>query len=185
MTIEAKIICTSVGPNEITVILKLCCRCKSEKVLTEFNKDPSLKGGLRSFCRDCQKKEHKIYYSKNRQKVCVDSSKWAKTNREKVKKSQLKWRETNKEKVKAHGLKLYWPDLPQKDRLLEYNKLLIKCENKCGICEKTFNQSPNVDHCHNTNKVRGLLCRACNLGLGNFEDSIIYLKNAISYMEKY
>ena len=39
-----------------------------------------------------------------------------------------------------------------------------------------------IDHCHETGKVRGLLCSKCNIALGNFDDDIETLKRAISYL---
>jgi hypothetical protein len=61
-------------------------------------------------------------------------------------------------------------------------------ENSCAICGKeeparrykTF----NVDHCHHTGKVRGLLCRQCNMALGGFNDDIGLLEKAILYLKK-
>jgi len=40
-----------------------------------------------------------------------------------------------------------------------------------------------VDHCHSTNKVRGLLCSRCNHGLGHFRDDLQLLVNAMSYLQ--
>jgi hypothetical protein len=40
-----------------------------------------------------------------------------------------------------------------------------------------------IDHCHETNLVRGLLCHDCNKGLGNFKDNIIFLQIAIEYLK--
>jgi hypothetical protein len=40
-----------------------------------------------------------------------------------------------------------------------------------------------VDHCHQTGKVRGLLCRDCNLSIGHMKDSVERLKAAIKYLE--
>jgi hypothetical protein len=40
-----------------------------------------------------------------------------------------------------------------------------------------------VDHCHTTKKVRGLLCVACNAGLGHFKDNTTVMARAISYLE--
>jgi hypothetical protein len=41
-----------------------------------------------------------------------------------------------------------------------------------------------VDHDHETNKIRGLLCSRCNTGLGLFFDNISNLENAILYLKK-
>jgi len=47
----------------------------------------------------------------------------------------------------------------------------------CGSQEKLV-----VDHNHNTNKVRGLLCNHCNRGLGHFRDNTETLLKAIDYL---
>ena len=64
-------------------------------------------------------------------------------------------------------------------------------KGKCAICEKSFpktmiskNGGLFVDHCHKTGKVRGLLCRKCNAGIGMLHDNITYLQNAIEYLNK-
>jgi hypothetical protein len=42
----------------------------------------------------------------------------------------------------------------------------------------------NIDHCHETGEVRGLLCTACNTAIGKMNDDIDRLRSAISYLEK-
>ena len=54
--------------------------------------------------------------------------------------------------------------------------------NVCGIC-KTPGKPLCVDHCHATGKVRGLLCRDCNLGLGNYKDNPVFTRAATAYLE--
>ena len=59
----------------------------------------------------------------------------------------------------------------------------------CAICQTpepsgrydTF----NVDHDHDTGKVRGLLCRKCNMSLGGFGDNISTLQKAIDYLKSH
>ena len=71
--------------------------------------------------------------------------------------------------------------------LEEYNSLLEKQNNVCDICGCDFSKDGDkecVDHCHETGKIRGVLCNKCNTGLGMFKDNIGNLKNAILYLKK-
>lgn len=52
----------------------------------------------------------------------------------------------------------------------------------CGIHQDDCKGSLHIDHCHITRKVRGLLCRHCNQGLGHFRDSKERLIAAITYL---
>lgn len=56
-------------------------------------------------------------------------------------------------------------------------------ESKCAICEKHV-EKLHVDHCHDTGKVRGLLCTTCNHGLGKLGDNLDGLFKAVRYLEK-
>jgi len=39
-----------------------------------------------------------------------------------------------------------------------------------------------VDHNHKTNKVRGLLCQRCNMGIGQFRDDPNLMARAVEYL---
>lgn len=60
-------------------------------------------------------------------------------------------------------------------------KDLISSNKVCIICG---NDGPKlaVDHCHSTNKVRGILCMNCNQGLGKFKDDPELLEFARIYL---
>ena len=65
----------------------------------------------------------------------------------------------------------------------EYNRMLSSQNGVCKICKEPPKvKKLHVDHCHTTNKVRGLLCHRCNIGLGNFRDNPMFLSEAISYL---
>lgn len=63
-----------------------------------------------------------------------------------------------------------------------WNEMLEKQNNKCGICEE--NEPTVVDHDHLTNKVRGLLCNACNIALGTAE-KLNWMEKAKEYISFY
>ena len=63
----------------------------------------------------------------------------------------------------------------------EYNKMYEDQEGRCLIC-KVLKDVLCVDHNHDTKKVRGLLCRECNFGLGKFADDPNRLLAAAAYL---
>ena len=67
--------------------------------------------------------------------------------------------------------------------------MLFKQNHQCLICGKRHENKKHerlyVDHNHQTDKIRGLLCHDCNVGLGNFKDDKILLQKAIDYLNQY
>ena len=62
----------------------------------------------------------------------------------------------------------------------------------CAICGKFLSgyskikrERGHIDHDHETNKTRGVLCDLCNKGLGQFKDSVDILEKATNYLKKY
>jgi hypothetical protein len=75
--------------------------------------------------------------------------------------------------------------------LEEYNAVLVEQGGVCAICGKSEEiKNPSardrsslaVDHCHETGKIRGLLCFKCNTGIGALGDSIQGLERALAYL---
>jgi len=65
----------------------------------------------------------------------------------------------------------------------DFQKMLNDQKNKCKICKKFVDFGSAVDHDHKTGKIRGILCRKCNLGLGAAKDNTEILENMIKYLE--
>lgn len=64
----------------------------------------------------------------------------------------------------------------------QYNKLLDIQNGVCAICKNKTVGNLDVDHCHETGQVRGLLCNRCNTGLSCFKDTEALLNEAINYL---
>ena len=69
-----------------------------------------------------------------------------------------------------------------------YNMLLGQQGNACSICRRsvlsTRERKLHVDHDHKTGRVRGLLCRRCNLFLGYLENDPNMVAKAVRYLNK-
>jgi hypothetical protein len=65
----------------------------------------------------------------------------------------------------------------------EHQAMLTLQRGACAICRKRPEETLCVDHCHDTQKVRSLLCRKCNLGLGHLKHDPRLLRAAIAYLE--
>ena len=70
--------------------------------------------------------------------------------------------------------------------LKDYNRMFEEQNHSCAIClskESKTDKNFHVDHCHSTNKVRGVLCNNCNLALGNAKDNTETIQKSIHYLE--
>ena len=75
----------------------------------------------------------------------------------------------------------------------DFDAMVKAQKRRCAICLKDLNlrkgsvcrdKSVAVDHCHQTGRVRGILCSMCNTGLGSFTDSDVKLAAAIQYLRR-
>lgn len=111
-----------------------------------------------------------------------------------------KWYKAHPEKLADARIRMgKVPRATMRDRALRYaygidsawyDAQLIKQNHTCAICGKPENKTTNgkvlrlaVDHCHDTGKVRGLLCQACNRGIGCFSHDPAVLAKAIEYLQ--
>lgn len=67
----------------------------------------------------------------------------------------------------------------------QLGQMMVDQRFQCAICQSKFcaDVKPHLDHDHATGKARGFLCPKCNLGLGQFEDSVDMLMQAQRYIE--
>lgn len=67
----------------------------------------------------------------------------------------------------------------------DYNELFKTQEGRCKFCRKHQSELKtklNIDHCHKTGKVRGLLCNQCNQALGLLKENKDTIKRMLEYL---
>lgn len=64
----------------------------------------------------------------------------------------------------------------------EHARMFKEQGGRCAICRQELVLV--IDHCHTSKRVRGLLCKACNLGIGYFHDDLERLRAAIDYLAR-
>lgn len=147
---------------------------------------------------------HARTYAANKDKIRAQKKKWAEANREKASAYTAKWRAANParykessersaEKWRAANPEKYASmvkSIQLKSRYgttqLQVDALFEKQRGLCGICNKPLplkGSGRHLDHDHVTAKLRGFLCRTCNLGLGHFQDSLELLMSALRYLQ--
>lgn len=134
---------------------QVCRVCQLSQPLTSYGEYRGRNGMIRRrTCNSCRRAQEAQRYAENPQ-----------------------IREKMKETARAHHFKTqYGLTIGCVEQMKEQQG------NRCAICTEPFTQTPNVDHCHETGTVRGLLCWACNIGLGKFKDSVESLQRAIRYL---
>lgn len=66
----------------------------------------------------------------------------------------------------------------------QYDALFDAQNHKCAICgaQARDGRALAIDHCHDSGRIRGLLCQDCNLGMGQFADDPELLEAAVRYL---
>lgn len=106
---------------------------------------------------------------------------------------QKRWRDRNREYLsdKSKAYQKANPDVNRRSWLKQrfgitldqYDEMRGRQDGLCAICGRCPEKALDVDHCHRTGKIRGLLCGDCNRGLGLFRESECNLQNAIAYLQ--
>jgi len=135
---------------------KTCNRCLIIKSISDFHKNASGKDGFHTHCKTCYNTYYRKYYSKNKMQVMARCHNYYLNN---------------KKKYYINNTKRH---LKQKYNLTieTFDDYLKQQQNKCAICGKSNKsqlQKFSIDHCHKTGKIRGLLCKKCNTGLGSLK----------------
>ena len=152
--------------------MKTCNVCKKELERINFFRSRISPDGLDYTCKECRKL--KVYAR----------------------------RQANKSEYNAYMRKYNNEQIPSYVRYLaeikrrygcskeQYEFMLASQNNACYICLAAHNPDKHkgrlyVDHCHDSGKIRGLLCGGCNSMLGYAKDNTQVLQKAIEYLNKH
>ena len=142
------------------------------------NDPPSCHGDRKYFAKDLCEKCYKNAYNKRRRLAGKD-------------KDMRPPRVQDSRNYRAkYPMRVWLTEIKQKYGLTfrDYIHLLEEQDCKCAICGSSGFVGQNkrapftVDHDHASNKVRGLLCGLCNIGLGCFRDSQVLFDRASQYL---
>lgn len=145
---------------------KICNQCKEPKKFQEFYKQKNGKFGLSGKCKSCCSENGKRSY---------------KNDPERFKKTTQRYFENNPGARQRTRIKYHY-NLTME----EYQKLIEEHENKCAVCDKPrseLKKELDIDHCHTTGKIRGLLCPNCNKALGLLNDDPSVIERLLNYIK--
>jgi hypothetical protein len=154
-------------------VKKRCSKCGIDKLLIEFSESVGTPDGLFSWCKSCQR-----VYLRRRRRTTEEPDPLANKILQRV---QLERHEKRLQARKRSRLRHMYGITPQQhDQMLEAQGYLCAL---CG-CELTADAVPSVDHSHETDIIRGIVCRKCNLMIGLAEDDPKILYLGIKYLHE-
>lgn len=135
--------------------MRPCNKCGEEKPLDQFSKHKSSRDGYRLYCKSCQKQQTEAWRQRN-------LPRW---------KSNMRAASI----FRQYGLTREG-----------HAALVAEQAGTCAICKTACSTGRDlaVDHDHTTGKVRGLLCQACNVTLGQMRDDPQLLRAAADYLDE-
>jgi hypothetical protein len=151
--------------NEEVWPTKVCTKCKVDKEYRDYYFVINSKGAktrtYKSECKECTKARVRKYHSDDP-----------------IRSAHTRWKY---DLQKNYGM-----------TESEWESLLALQGGGCGICgEKETNVHKSgtvwrlsVDHCHDTGKIRGILCNNCNRAIGLLKDNVQLLRKAADYLER-
>ena len=138
---------------------KKCRKCGEVKVITEFPLDRGTPDKHTNQCRECDRAYHRERYRAVGRSTKRDPK-----------------REQEYHRERTYGISAE-----------QYKRMLEDANHLCEICGRdpveVSKRGACIDHCHETGKVRGILCGPCNTGIGNLRDDPAVLRKALEYLE--
>ncbi len=160
------------------------------KVYREANKEKAKAASAAWYAANKEKQSARAaaYYAANTEKEKARSAAYASANKEKI----AAYREATRDRKKELNLKnrhkrtAYIRFINTGVTQEQYDEAYLKQAGLCAICSSECSSGKKLaaDHCHTTGIFRGLLCRQCNLGIGNLKDDAVLVEKALNYLKE-
>lgn len=152
---------------------KVCSRCGETKSLDAFHRHPRSPGGRHPRCKPCRSVYTRQRYAENRARLLAADRAYKKRNRERLnaeaREYQAKYRDRIRVATKEARLRRKYGLSGN-----QWQALFASQGSACAACRATAPGGSgrwHTDHCHDTQKVRGILCHSCNVALGLLQES--------------
>lgn len=169
---------------------KICRHCK--KLLDEehFHRAPKNKDGLTSWCKSCVYESGKKSRELNRDKIRAKDRERYHQNKEHFSNKNKAYFKAKPHKRLEYQFRKWAQELSLSEEEITdfYFNALKEQHGRCAICFRHVDELDHrlvIDHSHETNTMRGLLCRSCNVGIGNLHDDTNLCLNAAAYLSNH
>jgi hypothetical protein len=190
-------VCVASGPKDRRrpKTEKQCIYCKGIKPASEFHShNYTTRTGknsrrLMSGCKECCSKYARVRRVEKKDEIREQSRQYRERNKLQIVERDKAYYEFNKERMDAyqrkHHLRTKYGITPA-----QHAQMILAQDGKCLVCGETPDGRPkkgklHVDHCHDTGKVRGLLCHSCNVAIGHLKEDPVRIKALLEYVLKH
>ena len=147
---------------------KVCSKCRLEKSVSAFTRSSGYRDGYRSQCTPCR-----VAYANERRRRPDYTPPPSATRRSHQDKARQKANFRAWKLKRRYGI-----------TVARYDELVAQQQGMCAICRRVPKTHFAIDHCHDTGRVRGLLCIPCNTAIGFLGDRPASLQRALDYVSK-
>jgi hypothetical protein len=165
---------------------KRCNVCGELKPLTEFYKAEGCVDGRRGDCRSCFQAKAVARAEADpqlREAARERTRQWVVDNPERKRENNQAYATSGRKRPsdrKSHLKRTFGLTLE------DYDRMLAEQGGGCAICGRLPDKTAlHVDHCHETGRVRGLLCFRCNAAIGHLREDPAVIAAALAYVTRH
>ena len=165
---------------------KQCTTCGETKPIDQFYKAAGCIDGRRGDCRTCFQAKAKARSKADptlRATARERARAWLVANPERKRSNNRAYAAAGKKGPadrKSHLKRKFGLTLE------DYDRMLADQGGGCAVCGDPPGKSAlHVDHCHESGRVRGLLCFRCNSAIGNLRDDPAIVAAALAYLTRH